>query len=262
MYQNRWLDSAEQQTLLGTKCQLTLTGRLHELDGSLPLYGRYRLHLDNNTTSMGLEQGVYASRQGYLVSLGYQQWQSTEILTLSDAHVYQSSSGLLALNQDAELTLNSSAQQLESRVYFTHYLPDVLRYVGLYWRYQLQPAEISVLDDVPDLYDSQITLWGVSLGREKDSKGLSFNWRLAMGQGEIKPDGASITEHHEYNLWHLQFDVQWQYRYYFAPYWYGILNTGLGVEQWQSGAINPTTIKFRPYHQYQTHLGAGLRYYF
>lgn len=260
--QNRWLDSAEQQVLPGTRCQLHFTGKQHELDGPLPFFGRYQLFTNNNSSFMGLEQGLYADRQGYLVSLIYQQWQSSEIISLNDAHVYQSNSGLLALNPDAELTINSSAQQLESRLYFTHYLPQMLRYVGLYWRYQLQPAEITVASDIADLYDTEINLWGVSLGRDADDKGLSFSWHLAMGQGVMKPDGASISEHHEYNLWHLQLDMQWQYRYYFAPYWYGIVSTGLSAEQWQSGAINPSTIKFRPYHQYQGHLGLGLRYYF
>lgn len=259
---SRWLDAADTDSAPRLDCRLAYTSHHHQLSGWLPGYGRYQLSSSANAMVYQLEQGLFASRQGNLMSLVYRQWQQTDTQEITQDHIYQSSNGLLAVGQDAELTLNSSGQQVEGRWVISGQLPYFLRYAGIYWRYQLQPAELQVADDLADIYDTRIRLWGVSLGRNEEQKGLSFNWRLAIGQGVMQADSASIQKHHDYNLWHLQTEFSWQYRYYFAPYWYGLIDTGLSLEQWQSGNLDPGLIRFKPYHQYQGHLGLGLRYYF
>lgn len=258
----RWLDDASSHLTTTSHCRLAYTAHTYELEGWLPGYGRYSFSSGTQTLAYSLEQAVFARREGHMLSALYQQWQSTTELTLKNPHIYQSTSGLLSVGSSATLTLNSSGQQLEARWNLSTHLPEQLRYLGIFWRRQLQPAEVTIGSGLANIYDTRIDVMGMAIGQAQETKGLNLNWRIALGQGVMQADRAGITQHHEYNLWYLQANIGGQYRHYFAPYWYGLLETGINLEQWQSGAVKPDLIRFKPYYDYQTYLAVGLRYYF
>ena len=121
----------------------------------------------------------------------------------------------------------------------------VLQRYSLYWYESLQqegpinraallyqiensPAASTLSNNSASLFDGTFSGFGFSLGRIKDDKGLSFQWKAYFSRLDSSFSNDS-TRHRSLNaseseVYQLAGELHWHYRYRLAPYWYLVPN--------------------------------------
>jgi hypothetical protein len=145
--------------------------------------------------------------------------------TISEAHTFLGNDGTQTpLNIDSVITTERQLQQIQFYWLESSRHSGALNLFGISYSQETSPAAAEISNSSATYFDGKFTGTGLLFGRNKDTRGLNFQWRLNIGKQE-SDFSNSVTGHRglsasESQVFNLAFSLQWHYRYYLAPYWY------------------------------------------
>ena len=145
--------------------------------------------------------------------------------TLSDAQTFLGNDGTeTALNANSTITTERQLQQIQFYWLESSKHIGPMNLFGISYSQETSPAASQISSSSASYFDGKFTGTGLIFGRNKDTRGLNFQWRLNIGKQE-SDFSNTITGHRalstsQSQVFKVAFNLQWHYRYYLSPYWY------------------------------------------
>ncbi len=144
--------------------------------------------------------------------------------TLSKDRIYLANDGsTLSLTKDTEISSVIEQQRIYGIWRNQSRYPGAINWGGLFREVITSPAAANIESVNAVWFDGEFTGRGVIIGREKDARGLNFQWHIQMGQftGKFSDQQTRPTiNNRERTELHFGFQLGWHYRWYLSPYWY------------------------------------------
>jgi len=230
----------------GPKGQLTTSANSTYLDGHINIFQNQ------------LNQGFW---------LQIEQFDSEFVNQVNQSFIYLTNSGSASSITSGD-TIASNRTLFTTHFYWYESLKDEgpINTAGLFYSNETVPAAGSLSTTNAEVFDSQFSGFGFTLGRIKDDKGLNFQWRLTLAQ--LDSDFSNSATNHtslssdESISFKLALQLDWHYRYYLAPYWYLVPSTHFQYSALMQRQLNPEIIEHDALSYLQYSVRLSLRKYF
>jgi len=153
-------------------------------------------------------------------------WMKQEFqTTISEAQTFLGNDGTeTALNIGSAITTERQLQQVQFFWLESSKNIGALNLFGISYSKETSPVAAQLSNSSATYFDGEFSGTALVFGRNKDTRGLNFQWRLNIGKQDSNFSN-SITNHKslstsESQVFTLAFTLQWHYRYYLSPYWY------------------------------------------
>ena len=145
--------------------------------------------------------------------------------TLSDPQAFLGNDGTeTSLNTLSTITTERQLQQIQFYWLESSKQIGAMNLFGISYSQETSPVAGEISNSTASYFDGKFTGTGLIFGRNKDTRGLNFQWRLNIGKQE-SDFSNTITKHRslstsESQVFNIAFHLQWHYRFYLSPYWY------------------------------------------